>query len=241
MFTRAGFGQYRANEWHVESLPHAYRPGRRLVIWCHEHGAGGLTFNAVRDYQGQSALAEYGLPAASADLGGPSHWGNDAAVAAIDDLWLLMRNKWAVAADKVLLLAGSMGNLVAFNYLRANPGKVAAVASLLPAVDLAYFHDVNPEANADPAEIEAAYGGLAAYQAALPTHSPAVHKASGAPAKSVPIRIWSSTNDPLIPNATAAQFAADVGASTASLGAVGHSFGTELDRRDLARWLAQYA
>lgn len=236
MFTRAGFGQYRANEWHVESLPRAYSPGKRLIIWCHEHTAGGLAWSAVRDYQGQSAIADAGLPAASADLGGPTNWGNDAAVAAIDQLWALMQARWGVPADKVLLMAGSMGNLAAFNYLRANPAKVAAIASLLPAVDLAYFHDSNPEGNADPAEIEAAYGGLAAYQAALPTHSPFIHRAAG-----VPIRIWSSSTDPLIPPATVNTFATAVGASKADLGAVGHSFGPNLDRSTVAAWLAQYA
>lgn len=235
MFTRAGFGQYRANEWHVESIPRRYSPGKRLVVWCHEHGAAGLTWNAVRDFQCQSAIADVGLPAASADLGGSTNWGNDAAVQAIDQLWTIMQQRWGVAADKLLLLAGSMGNFAAFNYLRANPTKVAAIASLLPAVDLAYFHDSNPEGNADPAEIEAAYGGLAAYQAALPTHSPKVHKASGAPA-----RLWYSTSDPLALPATALQFASDIGAETVSLGATGHSF-AGVDRASVAAYLAAHA
>lgn len=237
MFTRAGFGQYRANEWHVESLPRIYVPGKRLVVWCHEHGASGLTWNGVRDAQCQSAIADAGLPAASADLGGPATWGNDASTSAIDDLWNLMKTKWGVPADKIVLLAGSMGNLTAFNYLRANPTKVAAVASMLPAVDLAYFHDSNPEGNTDPAEIEAAYGGLATYQSALPTHSPKVHKAAGCP-----IHIWYSSNDTLALPATAEQFASDVGAGMTSFGAVGHTFGgVGFDRSTVANWLKQYA
>jgi hypothetical protein len=237
VFTRAEFGTYRANEWHCESLPRIYTPGKRLVVWCHEHGASGLTWNAVRDAQGQSAIADAGLPAASADLAGPTSWGNDASVAAIDQLWTLMQTRWGVPADKLLLFAGSMGNLTAFNYLRANPTKVAAIASILPAVDLGFIHDSNPEANADPAEIEAAYGGLAAYTAALPTHSPKLHKAGG-----VPIRIWYSTDDPIALPATALQFASDVGASTVSLGAVGHTFGgAGFDRSTIANWLRQYA
>lgn len=235
MFTRSEKGTYRAGEWHVESLPRGYTAGKRLVVWCHEHTAAGLTWPALRDVQCQSAIADAGLPAASADLGGPTTWGNDASVAAIDQLWSLMQARWGVPSDKLLLLAGSMGNLTAFNYLRANPTKVAAIAGILPVVDLAFIHDANPEANADPAEVEAAYGGLAAYQAALPTHSPVIHKASGSPSA-----IWYSTSDPIALPATALQFAADVGATATSLGAVGHSF-NGLDRTAVAGWLAQHA
>lgn len=235
MFTRAEFGTYRAGEWHVESMPRVRRPGARLVIWCHEHTASALTWSAARDIQCQSAIADAGLPAASADLGGPTTWGNDASVAAIDQLWTLMQTRWGVPSDKVLLLTGSMGTLTAFNYLRANPTKVAAIASILPVVDLAFIHDSNPEANADPAEVEAAYGGLTAYQAAVATHSPAVHKA-----KSCPIRLWYSSTDPIALPATVEQFAKDVGAERTSMGAVGHTF-NGLVRGDVAAWLKQYA
>ncbi len=89
---------------------------------------------------------------------------------------------------------------------------------MIPTLDLAYVHDNDIGSSA--AGIETAYGGLAAYQAALPTHNPAQYAAT---LNTVPQHIVYSTDDTFTIEATTLAYAATVGAVLQSQGAVGHT------------------
>ena len=112
---------------------------------------------------------------------------------------------------------------------------VAAIALITPVVDVDDIHDNNR--NGYAAEIEARYGGLAAFDAALPTHNPVAFAGQLA---GIPIKVWISSNDPVVIPATVDAFAAGSGAAVASLGAVGHTAGA-LDGADVASFLLPHA
>jgi pimeloyl-ACP methyl ester carboxylesterase len=236
MIVRKGTGVYRAVESHWEILPRRYRPGDTLVVWCHEHGAGGGVYYLGGDFQACRSICDQALPQASADLGGSADWGKS--IDAIDDLWERMVSVYGVADDGLLLWAGSMGGLLAANYARANPTKVKGLALAIPANDLAYHHSGEDAATGKfAAEVEAAYGGLAAYEAALANFSPTLHNLGD---YSGEVLLFASEDDPQAPTAGVYEYASALNAEVVSLGSVGHSF-QGLDGNRLARWLRAHA
>ena len=187
-------------------LPWRANDGTQLgVVQAGSHNAiaADYVFSPFDDWGRCSAKARrtHLIPATS-----PSAWGNDAAIDSVDKCatWL---GTVRCRTDKVFLAAASMGALAVLNWARTHLDQVAAVALCVPAVDLADLHDRT--ALGYQAEIEAAYGGHAGYLAALPTHNPTAFAADLA---SIPIKIWYSTNDPIIDPAKVQGFAATVGA-----------------------------
>lgn len=65
-----------------------------------------------------------------------------------------------------------------FNYARAHPADVAAVAALIPALGVTAIHDADAELGA---EIEAAQSGREGYAAGIAAHDPARHAEELAP------------------------------------------------------------
>jgi hypothetical protein len=145
-------------------------------------------------------------------------WANDFAIAEIDALVARAAADPNIDASKVLLHGGSQGSLHALAWGMRNAARVAAIACPLPIPSLAAMHD-SPGAPSYAAEIEAAYGNLAGYQAAVASHDPDQNRA----AFTMPIGFWYSNNDPTAPPAPALAFAAAVGASVTDMGAIGHS------------------
>lgn len=177
----------------------------------------------------QHALARAGVPVASSDFASPTHWGNDAALATIpDSLTDLDR---LGCNGQVFIIAVSMGVPLVLSWARLNLAKVAGIALLTPAVALEAIRSTNR--NGYAAELEAAYGGAAAWQTARPTHDPASYAADFTGVK---MGVWRSTNDPVCLPAEVDAFAAAAGADVFSLGAVGHSAGS-LDPQDVADFL----
>lgn len=245
MFKQANYGVYRPNEWHQLMTPRRLPPAadRRLVVWCHEHGALGWWWSAQADDRACVSIVDgEQFCAASADLNGMTAWGNAGALTAIGQLWTQAINDLGVLSDKILIAGLSMGALTALNYTRQNPTKVKACLGITPAVSLPWHYDNGfgtPGSVAQvQAEIEAAYGGYAGYQAAIPAHSP--YEGMDFPA-GVPLALWTSTDDTFVSNARTHEYAAAVGAELGSLGAVGHSPGGGAFSPRFARWLRERA
>lgn len=184
---------------------------------------------------GIQRLADAGLGGMAGSFGGTTTYGNDTAIERIGEAWDWLPNQIACPTDKVLVIGESMGGCDVLNWVQRNLGVVAAVALMVPLVDLADVHDNNRGGLAS--EIETAYGGGAGYAAAVDAHNPLEFATDLA---GIPIKIWNASNDTLIVPATVAAFAAASGAETVDMGAVGHSIQT-LDPSAIYGFLRQYA
>jgi hypothetical protein len=188
-------------------------------------------FTAPYDDEPRAFAAE-GFPTIVGELAGAQTFGNPASVSAVDDARAYLVSRFGCDPTRFLLAGASAGTLTALSWLLANPsGGCLAVAVTVPALDLQDLHDNRGYG----AQIETAYGGLAAYQAALPTHSPVVF-ASSLPA-GIPIRLWTSSNDPVVIPASADSFVANApNVSRVDLGPVGHDVAA-VSGADMAAWL----
>lgn len=215
---RTATGAYVAAESHVTLAGAAPAGAVRGVISCHGSGVLGPAW-AMTDPNVAALnqlLASQGFPVICPDLGGGNTWGNDTSVTRVGQAWTQVVAEGA-KADKVLLLGGSMGTLTALNYAKANPTNVAAIALVLPIVDLQDAHDNR----GFTAVSETAYGGNAAYLTALAAHNPAVNTASFA---GIPIKLWYSTDDPYAFPATVTAFDTAIASATSqTIGANAHT------------------
>lgn len=196
----------------------------RGVMLC--HGATDVGRYAITGNYRNAAekLARHGFNVCAPDLGAVAGvsdtWGNATAMSRMDDAWAWIKNAAGGGAktDKVCLVGGSMGGLNAVNWASRNPTKVAAIALVIPALDLEdiYVNDRGPGLRA---QIQAAYGGAPDYT----QRSPLLLASSIA---GIPTRVWYSTNDVVTPAATTLSFIGSVGQSVSarSMGAVGHTF-----------------
>lgn len=223
IWSSRGSPSYRAAEGHLLFAGRLQdTPNDIPVVFCHGFALTiPLMYEEIRDsdyMQTWQAIAGGAkIPVLASDQGGPSTWGIDDVVApsgAIDDLLDWAHNPassppFRTSNTKVALLGESMGCLNALGWAWRNPGKVAAIVLRAPVVALDAFHDRNSALFGSI--IETAYGGLAAYNAALPTHDPMQnldlirtfgHK----------IQLWAGTNDELIPPSEVQAFAELVGA-----------------------------
>jgi pimeloyl-ACP methyl ester carboxylesterase len=217
------------------------------VIYCHHAGNGyagtahlpaalAQTDTDVSIAEICRDLAAKGHPVIASDQAGVNSWSNNTAVTAVDGALTLIGTRTGCRTDRVLLLADSMGTLLALNWARANASKVAAMALLLPAPDMQYVHD-NASAPL-PANMEAAYGGLAALTAAYPTKNAALFPSSYT---SMEIQMWASTDDPICTPVMVNAFAAATGIPVISMGAVGHTIPSTFDRRAVVDYLHRNA
>lgn len=220
VFTRFDKGAYGGggSEESVLISGRSVRAGvkRGVVI----HGGWGQTAasNSDPDDIGRMLLRA-GIPQINTDFVDGKQWGNDTVQSGIGSSWGYLRTEKGAKADKALLYGASMGGLCALNWARANPTLVAAVALLIPVVDLADMHDSNRGGYA--ASIEAAYTNLAGYTAAVAAHNPAVHASDFA---SIPIKAWYSGNDPVALPGPVTSFVSGAGsASAVNMGNLGHS------------------
>lgn len=231
MLTAGGSGLYAAGEDHLLWVPRRYSGERRGVVWCHgrgdtARGTAGITT------AGLHLLVEAGLPVISADLGGPTSWGNPTSQARFWNAadYLVTRTR---CPAEVLIYAGSMGTLVGLNAARGNLARIAAIAAALPAVDLADLHDNRGFG----AEIETAYGGAAGYAAARAANNPSENTAAY---QDVPIALWYGTADTVTVPARVEAFAAATGAQATPF-AGAHNFQAPYDARGPRDFLLEHA
>ena len=218
MFSSRGVGQYAAGEGHVFMASRLYKPNgtKRPVVYCHGRGQSHLEGLDPTYGPPAQAIAEMGYPVIAIDAGGTTAWGNDTALARINDALTFVRSQFGASSQAPLVMGTSMGGLTAFNYALQYP--TSGVLSIIGAINLSYTHDTQP-IGLQATEVEAAYGGLAGYQAALPTHSPIQFGKT----LRTKVAIYYSDDDPVTPAADARKLASDTGASVWSIGAVGHN------------------
>lgn len=190
--------------------------GGPLVIACFDEAAFYQSPQRKRDLK---VMAETGLCVVAVDA--PS-FGNDAALDRIDDVIAWAAAELGADIDRVSFIGDSRGATTALNWAWRHPSQLGAAALRIPAVALEQVHD-NDLPPGVAAEIEAAYGGLAGYETALPDRDPS-HS------NQVPLiqaiadrcRAWYSTDDPWILPAQVTTWAAAVGVDLRILGDVDH-------------------
>lgn len=190
-----------------------YTPGKRGVVVL--HGRGGRSHSWVTaPVAAIDALAGAGYPVIIPDLGGDL-WDAGVAQQRVTDAVTYLQGTLGAKSGTVLLFGYSMGSLTAVNWARANPTQAAAVAVAAP-ISLADIH--NGDRSGYAAEIEAAYGGAAAYAAAASAHDPRQNGTLATPCK-----VWSSDADTLVTSAEAASYVSALGASQVQLSGVSHA------------------
>jgi poly(3-hydroxybutyrate) depolymerase len=232
-----GVGGYHAGERYMVTTPTPHRPGCPLVVVAHGAGGTGHSYTGPAR-RSLNLLADAGIVSITADLGSTEAphdgWGNDTAVARIDEVIAWAATEWDCVTDRIGLIGDSAGGATALNWARANPAETAAVATRVGAVDIGSIFQGGA---GDPflvGLINNAYGGN--WAAAAATHDPALNTALLAPLADR-IRIYYSENDSLIPAAPVVAAAAAIGCRAFNIGAVDHDpFGAMHDR-DLAGWM----
>lgn len=232
---RVGYGAGRETEqvtvWHGNHI------GGVPLILCH-----GFAADATQWYDAALGTnfvarnsAAAGVTCVGADLDGLSPWGRDGFIDSIDDAIAWAASNYGTRTDKIGIYGVSMGGL-ALNWIAANPNKLAAAALTLPVCQLDAIRDRNPGPGIGPA-IDAAYGGIGPYEAALlttPSHDPMRNSALLAPVADR-IRLWYSSNDTTVLPAEVTAFAAATGITAVDVGAVGHSLAW--DQQQVLDWL----
>lgn len=193
--------------------PH-WQVTRNPVVYCHG-GSADCTQAAGSGLPAVPAVLEpitRALHPILAPTLGTAHWGNTTARTRIGDALT-----WATAnrdtAGPAVLIGTSMGAAAALNYAADNPGDIACVIALIPAIDLQAIRVA--DTGGARAGIDTAHG--VTYPAALPAGSnPATRTAE----LDLPIQLWTASDDAISVNA--ATFATATGADINDVGALGH-------------------
>lgn len=195
--------------------PDASQPG---ILYAHGHGdATGIELlnpGYTYDLAAKGAIFSGGYAGYA--------WGNDASLAFMDSGKTYLQGELGAKAGGVYLIGGSGGAITVCNWARAHLSSVKAIALNIGPPNIEIMRSTNR--GGYQAEIEAAYGGNAAWQAARPTHNPVEFASvfNGV----IPIKMWYSTDDPTVLPAEVQAFATAAGAELVSMGAIGHSVNT---------------
>jgi pimeloyl-ACP methyl ester carboxylesterase len=203
----------KAAIWRPKNQPPAGLPG---MINVHGYGGGAEAYLDQAFGNIPGVVAQRGIVNYAGDFGGISTWGNNSAVSTIGEAVDYLAASLG-AVGPIHMLGGSMGALNVLNYAKRFPADVASLTLIIPLVALDAFHDENRGGYATT--VEAAYGGLAGYNADIANRDPSQWTSE---VPDVPTRIYYSTNDPLCLPAEVLAFATAIGAEPISLGAVGH-------------------
>lgn len=183
-------------------------------------------------------LADAGIPVISAAFGGAALWGNDISQARIGQLWTYVKTQLGTKADKFVGIGVSKGATALLNYMRANPGNVAAFVGIVPAVNMTDIHDNNRGGN--QASIDTAYG--AAWAANAATHDPSLNTATHA-SQAIPTKLINGDSDVVVIPSTVSAFASAVGATLVTKAGTDHlATAPAIDPvEDVLRFVGPYA
>lgn len=181
-------------------------------------------------------IAYAGYTVIAAEWGGVSTWGNDAHWQSINDGVTWAGANLGTRTDVIGLGGESMGFGGIANNAHRSIARVGCVWARVPVVNLAAFHDRNA---AFTGAIEGAYGGLAAYNAALPTHDPSA-SALVATLKTVgkKMLLQATVSDELIPTGEVFTYAAAVGATVRTYPG-DHAGGFQIPTNEAAEFISQ--
>jgi len=197
-------------------VPEGLRPGATLVLFCHGSGQPIAALDepplrALRD----AWMAE-GYVVAASEAGGKA-WGNDASLAAYADLAHYCRERYQTG--RLVVAANSMGGVAGLLLIaRGMVGEVSAFVGVQPVV--------RPEAISWP-EVTAAYGGPVP-----PQNRPLSYSYS------LPMRVYASYEDTLVPRATHADALAAATGCVVVDATGEHGDPSHFNPDDLIPWLA---
>ncbi len=204
MISSLSYGRFTAGEYDWVGAPaRSWRNegGCQALIYC--HGAGQSTLGITKDVDfGVSRLMAEDHVAIMADWGGDA-WGNNTATDRVHAAVLASRASFG-AQGPVLLAGASMGALTMLNYARRYPENVAAIAAIIPCVNIQSIIDVT----GSPASINAAYPPTYGDANQGQTYSPINMAQNGLLPNYIPIKIWSLPTDTLTLPSTQYAFAA---------------------------------
>ncbi len=163
----------------------------------------------------------------SIDAGGTSTFANDTAIAAVESAVNWYTSAFGAGTNgrplPILLVGTSMGFGDLMAWARTRPGDVIGAIGTLPLVDLTAVYNRNPDLGGGTmaqTAINAAYGGTYVAGTHGPTHNPVEF----ADELTFPIKLFYSTDDPLVPTGDITAFqAAAADCTTYSLGAHAHN------------------
>lgn len=234
-FQSSGRGRYVADE--DDSVCGDLRTWMRQptqgVIYC--HGSGETAQSAINGARFLMRSVGRFFTIHVGDLGF-QNWGGPTGVQRVEQAVAYLRSNWNVSG-KVALIGGSMGGATALAYTYAHPEEVSCVAGVVPLTNIATVR-ANPYIASRWPEIDAIYGSPP--DADYDGHSP-ITFATELP-EDLPIRIWSSTDDPLTTRAMHEEFiAARPQTEMIDLGAVSHNFpNTPENMRSLTAFLTRH-
>lgn len=223
--TSSGSSAYTSGDTHIFVATHDQyvNPTKRPVIYC-----PGYNANAIRllDYATEGSndlLRQVGMcaPTLAIDAGGLSTWGNDTAIAAIDDAVTWFEAEKGVEGPYILV-ATSMGFLDLMAWARQNLSNVlcAVAGQGAPNLGIAVTNPIDMgDGTTSATRVNAAYGGTYSAVTHGPTHDPMLYGDE----LTFPILYFSASDDTFVPPSLATDFAAvapDV--NIIDIGAYGH-------------------
>lgn len=216
-------------------------PNRPALVYC--HGATGSATKTLLDASERTLL--YGLAqhfnVIVADLGFDT-FGNDTLLDRIAAAKSVAQSApFSSRSGGVMLVGGSMGAGNCLAFARANPTSVLGIAALIPLLDLTDIHSNNRLGLRTA--IDAAYGGSYSDATHGPTRSPIQFAAMLPSQQTMPIHLWTSSNDPYCLPSIAQNFVtARAGTLMTDLGAVGHgtsSFSNQTVQQQIIQYCRQ--
>ena len=203
---------------HIGTEPkYAKRDGTEIgILAVHGHGASATTFQPGSSscFRLAYELAKSRFTVLSIDAGGGSGWADDDVMAAMTAGADYLRDYFKT--DPVINLLGwSMGGLSVLNWMKRNPTRVRRCVAFAPATDIAYFH---ASGGAYATEIEADYGGTAAWSTNIAGHSPITEVANYRGL--LPTRIYHGDADATVPLSQSQNFVSQVNDPNLKLRAV---------------------
>jgi concanavalin A-like lectin/glucanase superfamily protein/carbohydrate binding protein with CBM4/9 domain len=181
-----------------------------VLIYCHgaQSGAIDQNYDFTTTRVMLSYLTKYFVVAA-ADFGGDL-FGNDWSMQKVNDLLAYARANWGGSDDPPYMIGASMGGDVCFNYALDNP--VSAIAGIIPLTDVQLAFDTLG-AYGLTQQISVAYPPAWSGVTHGPTNDPMQFADELDP--NIPIRLFTSNDDPLLPPSTAIAFIAARGGDPA--------------------------
>ena len=233
IFGTGGTGLGGSEKWMVITGP-TYTTGGRVVVV----GFGQTNTSPARRLDDLELLARAGFVVICMDLGGSALWSNDTQLAAVDAALAWAAANFGADTSKVSWVGDSRFAMLALLWSWLHPTRIGAVCIRIPVVAFGLLHDQNRAGLA--AEIEAAYLGLAGYQAALPSRDPS-HPTNVTKIITFKdrVRAWYSLNDPIVLPSDVTSWQALTGVDIRPLGNVTHDPWTPgaIDGYDQARWI----
>jgi hypothetical protein len=198
-----------------------YTAGGPLVMVGHGFAADHTFYQPPDRRRDLELLAETGCVVVIADLGSNA-WCNDDFLDAADTAIAYAADRYSADVSRVAWVGDSMNGAGALNWRWRHPTTGGPCALRLPSVALDALHDRDEPAGI-AAAMEGAYGGESEFEAAMPTRDPS-HPDNTAliAAFADDIRIWHSTDDPVILPADITAFVAATGVRAIPLGEVAH-------------------